>query len=283
MAPKPKLPTPVKTDYADVYNKSQQQRITNRGKTATPYTPEQKLQNRAAGDLVNKYTAAYHSGQSPEYLDYKTQALPLVRGLGALDAVPQGPTFAGPSYSGGGGGGRRGGGGRAVADVHAQAQMDYLTQLLGSQAYKTNPETYDTMRGFVNNASEHDLAASTASYDALDQYLGAHQSNPFADVALQSSGGAGDAGYGAFQNVLALLSGGQQAANQSRGAESQMARTYSGNQIGAMDNAYLFNISNQQAAAQQALDAERRQASMQLAQLIAQGATAPQLSALGFG
>ena len=56
-----------------------------------------------------------------------------------------------------------------------------------------------------------------------------------------------------------------------------------------MDNAYLANVDTrdaQLAAAQQQqqmqLDAERRQSAAQLAALIAQGAKAPDMAALGF-
>jgi hypothetical protein len=225
-----------------------------------------------AGKLVNPGT---------NYADAQRQVI-----YGLANLAPATPNVSPNRSSSGSSGGRRysyggGGGGGGAADTHAQAQMDYITKLFGSGAYKTNPETYDTFRGFVNKATTEDQAASKAAYDALDAYLAANQSNPFADAALMSSGGAGDAGYGAFQNVLKLLSGGQQAATQSAGRESQMARAFSTNEIGAADNAYLFNIAGQQAKDQQALDAEKRQGLAQLIQLISQGAAAPDLASLG--
>jgi hypothetical protein len=162
--------------------------------------------------------------------------------------------------------------------------MDWMSQLLNSGAYQVNPATYDALRANVSNATTQDQAAATQSYDALDRYLSAHQSNPYGDVQLtHAEGGGADAGYGAFQNVLALLGANARDSNASRAAESQMARTYSGNQIGAVDNAYLFNIQQQQAQAQQALDAERRQGLMQMMQLVGAGARAPDMSTFNFG
>jgi hypothetical protein len=225
----------------------------------------------------------------------------------------------------GGGGGRRGGGGGGGASKAAQSEIDAMAGLLGSGAYKLDPNDprwkvdiapYDQMRTQIGSATAQDQAAATGAYNNLDQYLQGHQANPYANVQLQraqtapnmnpylASQGVGgtqyqqtnpeDTGYGAFQNVLALLGANQQAGNQSRLAESQMARTYSGQQIGATDNAYLANVANQQAQAQQALNTarlqaqqqleqEKRAAALQMMQLLAQpGTKAPDLAALGF-
>ena len=90
---------------------------------------------------------------------------------------------------------------------------------------------------------------SPGSYDALDSWLAANQTNPYSNVQLQDARVAPaqnaylasqgidpmnnvaanpeDVGAkAAFQNVLSLLGAGQQSWNQSRGAESQQARAY---------------------------------------------------------
>lgn len=205
---------------------------------------------------------------------------------------PAGPSMAPPPRnnlgSGGGGGGRGGyggggggGGGGVSAAAAAQAQMDYLQSLLGSGAYKVNTGMYDTMRSQIANATAQDQAAAKTAYDNLDAYLASHQSNPYADVKLAQT--PGDTSYGAFQNVLALLGANAKENNAMGQRMSQEGRTYAGQQIGAVDNAYLFNVTNQQAQAQQAIDAEKRQALMQMASLIASGAKAPDLNVLGLG
>jgi hypothetical protein len=222
---------------------------------------------------------------------------------------------------GGGGGGRRGGGGGGgggggnSAAAAAQAQMDYLTGLFGAKnftaprddaAYAAN----QALRDRITAATAADQQAATGAYNNLDTYLQGNQTNPYANVQiqraatapsynpyLQSQGIAGsapmasnpdDGGYAAFQNVLALLGANQQANNASGLRASQEARTYAGQQIGGLDNAYLANVDTrdaQLAAAQQQqqmqLDTERRAGLAQLAALIAQGAKAPDLAALG--
>ena len=238
-------------------------------------------------------------------------------GAGPAPVPPGGPGNPGSGGSGRGrgyGGGGGGGGGIDPA-VAAQAQMDYLSQLLAGKNYTAAPlqgmrDANQALRNTVATATAQDQAAATGAYNSLDSWLAQNQRNPYADVQLQraqaapdmnpylaSQGVPGtnyqasnpeDTGYGAFQNVLALLGANQLAGQQSRAAESQMARTYAGQQIGAMDNAYLANIAGRDAEVakleadrQTALDTERRQAAMQLAQLIAQGAKAPDLAALG--
>jgi hypothetical protein len=215
---------------------------------------------------------------------------------------PAAPNPAPARFGGraGGGGGRGGGGGGGGGGPNAQAMMDYLSRLLGSDIYKAQPLT--GLREAIGTATTQDQAAATGAYNTLDQYLQANQTNPYANVQLQAAqrapdmnpflqsqgmqtlapqgANAEDTGFGAFHNVLALLGAGQQAANQSRGVESQMARTFAGQQIGAMDNSMLAQVAAQEAARQQALDQERRQALLQLAELVGQGATAP--TGLGF-
>ena len=221
-------------------------------------------------------------------------------------AAPRSPARSGGgggrSYGRGGGGGGGGGGGISAAAA-AQSQMDYLRSLLAGGAFNVNAAPYDQMRSGVNAATAQDQAAATGAYNSLDQWLGANRTNPYADVTLnraqqapsmnaylQSQGGQPlndfgganpeDTGYGAFGNVLKLLGANQLAGQQSRGAESQMARTFAGQQIGAADNAYLANIANQQATAQTAMDAEKRKIMLELAALVGQGAKAPDLTGL---
>jgi hypothetical protein len=264
---------------------------------------------------ANAIAAAYNVARQPITMS----------GSGAPPPPNFNPGGAGGSGGGGGGRGRRGGGGGGGggggAAKAAQAQIDAMTRLLGSGAYSYNPAAfdaspYDTMRTNVNDAAAKDQAAATGAYNNLDTWLQANQTNPYANVKVQqaavapsynpyleSQGIAGsapvvtnpnDGGYGAFQNVLALLGANQQANNASGLRASQEARTYAGQQIGAMDNSYLAGIGNQQTQAQQAyaqqqaqiqqqLAAEKRQAAMQMMALLATpGTTAPDLSALGF-
>lgn len=270
--------------------------------------------NRSAYDRVLAANPGAQRNQAVAYVNSGAQ-----RAANApVSAVVPNPAVAnngGSGSSGGGGRGGGGGGGGVNPAIAAQAQMDYLTQLLGGKSYTANPLTaqrtaLDNLRNTVTTASAADQQAATGAYNGLDTYLQGHQVNPYADVKLQaaqrapdmnpylaSQGAPGtnvqdtnpeDGGYGAFQNVLALLGANQLSGNQSRLAESQMARTFSGQQIGAMDNAYLANITGQEsgiaqqeAQAQAALDTEKRSAALQLAQLIAQGARAPDMAALG--
>lgn len=214
-----------------------------------------------------------------------------------------------------GGGGRKGGGGGNPAAAAAQAQMDYLTGLLGAKNYTAPRDdaayaANQALRDRITAATAQDQQAATGAYNNLDTYLQGNQTNPYANVQiqraatapsynpyLQSQGIAGsapmasnpdDGGYAAFQNVLSLLGANQQANNASGLRASQEARTYAGQQIGGLDNAYLANVDTrdaQLAAAQQQqqlqLDTERRAGLAQLAALIAQGAKAPDLAALG--
>ena len=206
----------------------------------------------------------------------------------------------GRGYGGGGGGG---GGGGISAAAAAQSQIDAMMRLLGSGAYTANAAPYDAMRKSVTDASAADQAAATGAYNGLDTYLQANATNPFANVQLQQAQSAPDmnpylqsqgvqgtnyqasnpedGGYGAFQNVLALLGANQQAGNASRQAEAQMARTFTGQQLGAADNAYLAQIAGQQAQAQQALDAEKRNALLQMMALVGQGGKMPDLAQAG--
>jgi hypothetical protein len=192
--------------------------------------------------------------------------------------------------------------------------MDLLTQLLSSNAYTAprNDAAYQAnqqLRTRIGESTAADQATSTGAYNGLDAWLGANQTNPYANVKLQQARVASDQNpylasqgveglnqvtqnpddsYGGFQNVLALLGANQQSGNNSRQAESQMARANTTTNLAAMDNAYLAgvdtrdaNLASEQSKAQQTLDAEKRQTIAQLIQLIAQGAKAPDLSKFG--
>ena len=240
------------------------------------------------------------------------------------------PFLGGAGRSGGGGYGRGGGGGGGGVDpaLGAQAQMDYLNGLLNDGGWTVDASAYaapsmdaarqanNALRGNVAQASAADLAAAQGSYNSLDSWLAANQTNPYSNVQMQDARVAPaqnaylasqgispmnevaanpeDVGAkAAFQNVLSLLGAGQQSWNQSRGAESQQARAYAQNEIGAMDNAFLAqigmrdaDIGMQEAKAQMEMDQERRQAQMQLdqerrqlqvqlAELVGLGARAP--------
>jgi len=272
------------------------------------------------------------SAKSPEGAQAIAAAYNVAKNPASIGA-PQGPGGTPPPNfnpggggGGGGGGGRRrgggggGGGGNAAAATAAQAQIDAMSRLLGSGAYSYNPTAFDTspydaLRQRVSDATAQDQQAATGAYNNLDAWLQANQTNPYANVKVQqaavapsynpyleSQGIAGSApiarnpddSMAAFQNVLSLLGANQLANNASGLRASQEARTYAGQQIGGLDNAYLAGIGNQQTQAQQAyaqqqaqiqqqLAAEKRQAALQMMALLATpGTTAPDLSALGF-
>ena len=274
------------------------------GRIRQPQTPAAKLyqtQTRAIADLRKEYPDVPRGVVGRSALTNELNA----RGAaaGAIPPASLGPRQGGGGGGGGYGGGGGGGGGGMSAAAAAQGQMDYLAKLLASGQW-TAPKN-DTMRNAVAGATAADQASANTAYGALDAYLAANQSNPYANVQLQnarfapaqnaylaSQGLEGmndvranpeDVGANAaFSNVLKLLGAGQQASAQSRGAESQMARTFAGQQIGAMDNAMLAQIAAQEAQQQQALDAERRKIMLELAGLVGQGATAPDLSQFGF-
>ena len=179
--------------------------------------------------------------------------------------------------------------------------MDYLNGLLNGGSWTVDASAYaapsmdaaraanQALRGNVAQASAADLAAANTSYNTLDSWLAANQTNPYANVQLQDARVAPaqnaylasqgmtpmnevaanpeDVGaQAAFQNVLALLGAGQTSWNQSRGAESQQARAYAQNEIAGMDNAFLAqigmrdaDIGMQEARMQAEMDQERRQ------------------------
>jgi len=124
----------------------------------------------------------------------------------------------------------------------------------------------------------------------------ADDQNPY----LQSQGAQGlnaqatnpDDAYGGFQNMLALLGAGARQMKQSSLAGSGMARASSTTGINAMDNSMrdliqqqLAGVASQESQNQLALDAEKRQAIMQILPLLGAGAKAPAdiMSQLGLG
>jgi hypothetical protein len=217
--------------------------------------------------------------------------------------VPRGP---GAGTGGGGGGGRGGGGGNAAA--LAQTQLDALLAMLGSQTWKAAPMTSvrDQIAGRqtgVNEGYNKDYATAEGAYGNLDTFLGglgnayrglqfqpaqvANQGNPW----LASQGVQGvtpqatnpDDAYGGFQNVAQLLAAGQDMWNQSARTGSGQARASTLSGLGAARNAYndqiqqqLAQVAQQEYAAQQALDNQRREAYLSaVLPLLGAGATAP--------
>src|SRR5262245_34297720 len=196
----------VNSDYSSTYNPSYLQESQSAG---VPY-----------GSVLKYYTSGGNKSSNQ-----KNTYTPKSPGGG-------GSSGRSYSYSRGGGGGGRGGGGPSAAAL-AQAQMDYLVKYLSSNAF-TAPKQ-DELRTTVADATAKDQAASTAAYDSLDRYMWNNQSNPYAQVKLnraaaapsynpylRSQGIAGSApiarnpddSYGAFQNVLKLLSAGQRSQNE---------------------------------------------------------------------
>jgi len=224
--------------------------------------------------------------------------------------IPRQQQTGGGTASRGGGGRRGGGGGGGGGGAAAQAQsaLDFLLPMLAGKNYQAQPLTgvrqaIAEREGGIGTATQQDLASATGAYDYLDQWLGSNLNDPYANVRLgqarvapnqnaylASQGAAPlndvqanpEDAYGGFQNMLALLGGNARQMKQSSQAGSQMARASSTTGINAMDNAYrdairqqLAAVANQEATNQQTLDAERRQALMQILPLLQAGAKAP--------
>jgi hypothetical protein len=267
-------------------------------------------QGRAVGIPYN-YTSALSSARA-----IQSGKIPTGSPSGGVPRAPSGPSGRSRSGWGGGwGGGGGGGGGGIDAKKQAQMAMDYMARLLASSQYTASPDTAAAkaladLRGRVGTATREDLATLGSTYNDLDRYLKSQANvNPYGDVKLTraqvapnmnpylaTQGVAGlapvvnnpDDSYGGFTNALKLLGANFVAGNQSGMRESQMARAFGKTGINAQQNAYLSNLDAQQMALaqaqtqrQDALNAERRQTMAQLIDLIAQGATAPDLAKLG--
>ena len=281
------------------------------------YSPK-KVQNAVKKQQGKQAVAKYNTWQADRGIHAtgavaanlrRTEGLsPTASWVVASGAQPGGSQSYTPKSGGSGsgsgrrGGGGRGGGGGGGGPSPAQTQMDYIANLLASDMWKAPQQT--ALRDTIAGATTQDKAAAEAAYGALDQWLAANNRNPYADVQLREarfapaqnaylqsqgltplndvSANPEDVGANnAFRNVLSLLGAGQLSSNQSRLAESQMGRTYAGQQIGAMDNAMLAAVGQREADAQTQLDNQKRQLILQLGELVGQGATAPDLSRFG--
>ena len=190
------------------------------------------------------------------------------------------PPPPGAPGGGSGGGGRRGyGGGGGGGGNNFQAQLDFLLPILAQGNYMARPA--DKVREAVNTLGTTAQGQSNVAWDAVDKWLAAHQSNPYANLNFapaQAYGGGTnpeDGGYGAFGNVAKLLGANQIDSNTSRGAESQFGRATGVNTISGAMQQQLAAIADQEYQQQLALDTERRQAILELAGLVGGGAKAP--------
>lgn len=259
---------------------------------------------------IESIYAAYQGGQG---LPQSPAARPT-----ATNRQPTSPASSGSRGSRRGGGGGGGGGGGATAAQLAQSQLDFLLPMLQGRNYTAQPLTgvrdaIGQREAGIGTATTQDLASSNTAYDALGNWLRSNLNDPYANVKMQqarvapdqnaylgSQGVEGlnqvtqnpDDSYSGFQNILQLLGANARQMNTSSMAGGEMARAASNTGINAMDNSYrdvikqqLAAVSNQEATNQQTLDAERRQALMQILPLLGQGAKAPTdiLSQLGLG
>jgi hypothetical protein len=160
----------------------------------------------------------------------------------------------------------------------------------------------------IDGASARDQAAAGQSFDQLDAYL-AKMGNPYANgpqtqaprfdpsfaALLQSQGvdptaqavesqmmnvqaGQQDA---AVANLWSMLAAGAGADQQSRQAESQMGRNFSGNQIRETASGLNAGVMVTDQKRQEALDAQRLQVIMELIGLAGSGANVNLDSILG--
>lgn len=272
--------------------------VGNSTRRPAPLSAAERSLNSAAGRLMME-TGGIHGGLSQA--DARTVISSRLAQGGRAPAQQRSGSgssgSSGRSYRSGGGGG---GGGGVNAAKQAQTSMDYITKLLASGMY-TAPKQ-DALRGSITGATAADIGTANTAWGGADQWLAANQSNPYNDVRLQEAQVAPDQnaflasqggmpqqvqtrnpndGYGGFQNILALLAANQNVNNQSQRAGAQFGRADSITGINAMDNAMLAGVTQRETDAQTALDAEKRQTLAQLIELIAQGAKAPDLAAMG--
>ena len=218
----------------------------------------------------------------------------------SLPNQPRSSSGGGRGRSYGRGGGRGGGGGGGGVDPAAEEkaiglrQMAGLLQLLqGIQ----NP-TEDPNRKRLSDALAADQATATGSFDALDKWLAANQSNAYANAPratyqapnagvaalLADQGGnpnsinaeaavsaqRGQQTADTFNNLLNVLAAAQTASQQSRGAESQMARNYSTNELAAGDNAMRAFLDQRESKAREAANQQRLQMAAEILKIAAQ-------------
>jgi hypothetical protein len=173
-------------------------------------------------------------------------------------------------------------------------------QLIGSKSYTFAGSGADqaltAQETGVRTASAQDLGAAKTAYGDLDKYLLANQSNPYENLQfaqaptspdynpyLQTQGVQPlnnvqqnpDDAYGGFQNAGKLLGANTIVNNTSQRTGSQQGLASAVADIGGQENAFLNQINGQRASAQATLDAEKRQAILQLLPLIGAGAKAP--------
>lgn len=234
------------------------------------------------------------------------------QGLADYAAITQQPGFLPPLRppGGGGGGGRgRGGGGAGVevvgrtAEEIAGMQSAGLQQLLQSRMFQARG--IDGELAQIGSAVSADQAASSGAYDQLDQFLGG-MGNAFQGMELTQtpqvspellsliamSGGDSRAYQGSAQMANTLASQGDAASsrlaqqmaavssesNASRRAESQMARTFGGQQIGAQRTGMEAILRRRQADEQREMDQQRMQVVLQLIQAMGQSGQSVDIS-----
>lgn len=189
-------------------------------------------------------------------------------------------------YPSGGGGG--GGGGAAPVDLSKMAGS--LQALLGSGRFNAQPD--QNMLNAITQGVAKDRAANEGAYNSLDAWLSRNQGNAYADTKLQAtptvepemaqllqSMGVDPAGYGAQvglantlasqsdvagNNLMAQLAAMASDSNMSRAAESQQARTFGGQQIGAMETGLKTAVANKRREDQLRKDEQGLQVLLQL-------------------
>jgi hypothetical protein len=221
--------------------------------------------------------------------------------------MPPGPAGPGGGGSGGGWGGGGGGGGQADKE-NALRQIAGLLELMKSGAFTAKADP--ALQGQITQGVAADRAAAGGTYNALDAWLAKNQGNPYQDMQLQAmpqldaglaallqSQGSDSAGYQAQvgmantlgaqtdvagQNLKAQLAAQMAGSNQSRLAESQQARAYADQSIGAQERGMQFALQQRVAQQQEAMNQQKLQLAIQLMQIAGQsGLDAPTLAQMG--
>ena len=172
------------------------------------------------------------------------------------------------SYGGGYGGGGGGGGGMSLADQQqaAQRSIDFMKQLLGSDAFTAQPIRPDpTLMQNVRRAGRRDMRTARREYGQLDRLLRNTADNPYRQTNVaRAPGREGRQSSAAFRNVLRILGADTREANQSRRVEGRLARNDALGELRSGRNAFLSGLRMQAWQAQQAQQQQMTQARLAL-------------------
>jgi len=268
-----------------------------------PFTPaeqeavrranEARERNREIADAIG-LDPHLNSGQVAEILSAPMSSV--MSTPSSPGSVPSySPSYSGSSGGGGGysysygGGGGVGGGGLSTAETkeQAQRQIDFIKELLGSDAFTAQLIRPDPgMMKAVRKAGRKDVRAARRSYGQLDRYLNRTEENPYRTTHVaRAPGREGRQSAAAFKNVLKILGADTREANKSRHIEGRLGRQDAVSEIRSGRNAFLAGLRMQAWQQQMQQQAMYNQARMQMLAQMAQlygtaGGEMPDLSAI---